>query len=155
MVVLLVISILASIIAVGVKWDLIRLMDLMAYLFPILAGVFAGLGFYIRKPDLDSAESGPVITEVNCFKVSVLFLFLGIISYLLSKGLIQDVVLSAFGLLGSGVSLFSVIINSGRMNKAPTVADKVFKPIVRLIFILNLLASIGWALILITRFDWT
>ncbi|UQY86238.1 hypothetical protein LQE85_12090 [Stenotrophomonas rhizophila] len=155
MVVLLFISILASIIAVGVKWDFIRLMDLMAYLFPILAGFFAGLGLYLREPDLGSVESRPIITEASCFKVSVLFLFLGIISYFLSKDLFHDVVLSAFGLLGSAVSLFSVIINSGRMNEGPTSADKAFKPIVRLIFTLNLLASIGWALILITRFDWT
>ncbi|MEA9733982.1 hypothetical protein [Xanthomonas campestris] len=155
MVVLLTISILASIVAVGVKWDFIRLMDLMAYLFPIGAGVFAGLGFYIRKPGLGSVESESIITEANCFKTSVLFLFLGVVSYLLSKGLIQDVLLSAFGFLGSGVSLFSVIINSGRMKEGPTVVDRAFKPIVRFIFIINLLASIGWGAILVTRFDWS
>ncbi|MFI8573856.1 hypothetical protein ACIGEO_20430 [Stenotrophomonas bentonitica] len=154
MVVILLIAILASIVAVGMKWDFLRLMDLMAYLFPIGAGIFAGLGFYIRKPDLGSDEGKTLITEVNCFKTSVLFLFLGVISYLLSKAIAYDFVLSAFGFFGTGISLFSVHINSENMNRGPTRIDRRFRPIVLSIFAVNILASVTWGIILLSRFNW-
>lgn len=48
-----VIASLSAIVVVGMKRDFLAIMDLLAYLFPVWAGIFAGLGFYTRKPGLD------------------------------------------------------------------------------------------------------
>ncbi|WP_236611509.1 hypothetical protein, partial [Xanthomonas fragariae] len=64
------------------------------------------------RPSLDKEGGGNFINEVNCFQTSAAFLSFGVIAYLLSKGVAYDAFLTSFGFIGSGISLFSVLINS-------------------------------------------
>lgn len=149
------------------KRDVKLFCEYMAYVLPLIAGVVAGSGMYMDKPALrrlwrreskqaksDDSWSGNFKAkspDVACFQASALLLFLSLIFFVGSKSIFSDFYLSIFGLLGTFVSIFSVVINYRNMRLKPTKVDSLFRPVAITILAANVVASLVWIAIIGTN----
>ncbi|MBO9748769.1 hypothetical protein J7431_16335 [Xanthomonas phaseoli pv. dieffenbachiae] len=131
------------------KPDAKEINDYLAYVCPIIAGLLAGLGLYVQKPRFGEGNKRRILTESLFYKASVLFLFLGLTSYFAVKGIDYAVIPHIFGFAGTLIAIYSVIKNNKNLDEAPSVVDKAFKPIIRAILALNIVASLTWAAMII------
>ncbi|WP_206598903.1 hypothetical protein, partial [Xanthomonas translucens] len=131
------------------KSDAKEMSDYLAYVCPIIAGLLAGLGLYVQKPRFGEVVKRKILTESLFYKASVLFLFLGLTSYFAVKGISYSVIPHIFGFAGTLIAIYSVIKNNKNLDGTPSAVDKAFKPVVRAILALNILASLTWAAMII------
>ncbi|AOS30616.1 hypothetical protein ATY49_05070 [Xanthomonas oryzae pv. oryzae] len=131
--------------------DLIKFANYLAYVLPIFAGMSAGIGLYVRKPKLGEIETAKTSAEALYFQVSISFLLSGLCAFFVSTKMQGDIFLNLFGFGGTVISFFSFIKNKENLRNGGTRGDRRFRPLAKLIFALNLIASSAWAAMLIFR----
>ncbi|UXA69969.1 hypothetical protein M0D46_02375 [Xanthomonas prunicola] len=131
--------------------DLIKLANYLAYVFPIFAGMSAGIGLYVRRPKLGEIDSAGNSPEALYFQLSIWFLLSGLCAFFVSTKMQGDIFLNIFGFAGTVISFFSFIKNKENLRDGGTKGDRRFRPLAKLILAFNVIASIGWAAMLIFR----
>ncbi|WP_146096095.1 hypothetical protein [Xanthomonas arboricola] len=131
--------------------DLIKLANYLAYVFPLFAGMSAGIGLYARKPKLGETDPAGNYSEALYFQLSIWFLLSGLCAFFVSTKMQGDIFLNLFGFTGTVISFFSFIKNKENLREGGTKGDRRFRPLAKLIFAFNIIASIGWAAMLIFR----
>jgi len=131
--------------------DLIKLANYLAYVFPIFAGMSAGIGLYVRRPKLGEKDSARNSPEALYFQLSIWFLLSGLCAFFVSTKMQGDIFLNIFGFAGTVISFFSFIKNKENLRDGGTKGDRRFRPLAKLILAFNGIASIGWAAMLIFR----
>ncbi|MFA4434731.1 hypothetical protein P2B10_11010 [Xanthomonas perforans] len=127
------------------------LIDYFAYVFPILGGVVGGIGIYFERVGwVASAQNTSKVNSI-CYQVSILMLFMGLVSYLSMKVGFFGVMWIFFGFAGSVVCSVLVIVSNKKMAYGPTVADRRFRPVAHALLVLSLGVSAIWLYALSTQ----
>lgn len=127
------------------------LIDYFAYVFPILGGIVGGVGIYFERVGWVAGAKGASKVNSICYQVSILMLFMGLVSYLSIKVGFLGVLWIFFGFVGSVMCSALVIVSNKKMISGPTVTDKRFRPVALALLVLSVVVSVMWLYALSTQ----